>query len=76
MQLNQDDYKTRATIQDIDECNDQMVKKPRLLYLPRGVGQDHVNTNFADSALLLPLKLYRVKRRPFCCANKTCRALL
>ena len=41
-----------------------------------GVGQDHVNTDFADSAFLLPLNLYREKRRPFCWANKTCRALL
>ena len=42
----------------------------------RGVGQDHVNPDFADSALLLPLNLYGEKRRPFCWANKTCRALL
>ena len=41
-----------------------------------GVGQDHVNPNFADSALLLSLNLYGEKRRPFCWANKTCRALL
>ena len=41
-----------------------------------GVGQDHVNPDFADSALLLPLNLYGEKRRPFCWANKTCRALL
>ena len=40
------------------------------------VGQDHVNPEFADSALLLPLNLYGEKRRPFCWANKTCRALL
>ena len=26
-----------------------------------GVGQDHVNTDFADSALLLPLNLYGEK---------------
>ena len=43
---------------------------------PGGVGQDHVNPDFADSALLLPLNLYGEKRRPFCWANKTCRALL
>ena len=41
-----------------------------------GVGQDHVNPDFADSALLLPLNLYGEKRRPFRWANKTCRALL
>ena len=39
------------------------------------VGQDHANTDFADSALLLPLNLYGEKRRPFCWANKTCQAL-
>ena len=43
---------------------------------PGGVGQDHVNTDFADSALLLPLNLYGEKKTPFCWANKTCRALL
>ena len=41
-----------------------------------GIEQDHVNPDFADSALLLPLNLYGEKRRPFCWANKTCRALL
>ena len=41
-----------------------------------GEGQDHVNPEFADSALLLPLNLYGEKRRPFCWANETCRALL
>ena len=47
-----------------------------LAVIPGGVGHDHVNPDFADSALLLPLNLYGEKRRPFCWANKTCRALL
>ena len=46
------------------------------LHFQGGVGQDHVNPDFADSALLLPLNLYGEKRRPFRWANKTCRALL
>ena len=41
-----------------------------------GGGEHHVNTDFADLALLLPLNMYGEKRRPFCWANKTCRALL
>ena len=42
----------------------------------QGVGQDHVSTDFAYLAHLLPLNLYGEKRRPFCWANKTCQALL
>ena len=41
-----------------------------------GIGQDHVNADLADPALLLPLNLYGEKRRLLCWANKTSRALL
>ena len=41
-----------------------------------GGGRTGSREEFADSALLLPLNLYGEKRRPFCWANKTCRALL